>query len=543
MKNTIKYLLILLAAPVVLSGCLKEEFPLNGTVTPDQVAESPQGLEAASRATGAWLNESMTILDAHYDFGFPSICLALDAMTCDVAIETYGYDAGALYLRVANGLEETSNHPYFFWMYFYRMIYLANNNLNSVNTPADTSDIDGLSESSKSFIGQMLAMRAMSYLYLARIFEYKGTLTGANYLNLTVPYIGQETTESEARNNPRVPHDEMYNNIILRDLNNAVKYLDGYKRDDKTQVDQSIVYGLLARTYLYMGEYTKAAEAARAAIDLAVENDGATMLTEDEWTNPSTGFNTMSTPSWMWAIHVTSDDAVVQTGICNWPSFMASEASFGYCGAGNSQSAKLCDAALYAKIPNSDWRKKSWLDADRSKFDYNLLRDEDWVESCPDLTNIKFRPGGGNTSDYSTGAVADFPMMRIEEMYLIEAEGVAYTNPAQGAALLTEFAQTRDMRYTCTATDFKGVQDACFLQRQIELWGEGHILFDYKRLDKPQLRGYTGTNHFAESRYNSPDGNAPWTTPQIPQSEWQANVALANAQNPSPIVYRGSLWR
>lgn len=538
MKN-IKYLLMLLAAPAMLTGCLEEEFPMNGYVTTDQMAESAQGLEAASRNTLAWMNESMSILDEHYDFGFPSLCLAFDAMTCDVAVETYGYDAGCLNLRAASALEETGGYPYFFWMYFYRMIYLANDNLRTVGSPADLTDYDTLSDSSRAFIGQMLAMRGMSYLYLARLFEYKGPLTGANFHNLTVPYIDQYTTESEARNNPRVAHDEMYNNIILRDLQNAAAYLEGYQREDKTQVDQSIVYGLLARTYLYMGEYTKAAEAARTVIDM---NGGASLTTEEEWTNPSTGFNSMATPSWIWASHTTGDDAVVQTGICNWPSFMASEAVFGYCGAGGSQSAKLCDAALYAQIPDSDWRKKSWIDEDREKFEYNLLRDADWLENCPDLTNIKFRPGGGNTSEYTTGAVADFPLMRIEEMYLIEAEGVAYTNPAQGAALLTEFAQTRDVRYTCDATDFEGVQDACFRQRQIELWGEGHILFDYKRLNKPQMRGYEGTNHFAQSRYNSPDGNAPWTTPQIPQSEWQANAALADHQNPSPIEYRGQLW-
>lgn len=537
MKNTIKYILILCAAPVLLSSCLKEEFPYNGYVTNDQIAGSDAGLEAATKSMISWMGESMTIYDEHWDFGFPAVCMAMDALTCDVAVEDFGYDNGCLYWRACLDLEDTGSLPYFMWMYMYRMINLSNNVLLTMETSGDGSDIESLSAMARRAIGQSLAYRALSYFYLARVFEYKGSLSGS-YSGLTVPYIDQYTTESEARYNERVPHDEMYENIILRDLNNALKYLDGYTRDKKSLIDQTVVYGFLARTYLQMEKWAEAAEAARKAIELS----GARMLTEAEWTNPTTGFNSLSTASWLWGVEVTSDDRSVKTGICNWVSMLAPEATFGYSGADNGRSAKLIDVNLYNKIPDTDWRKQSWLDPDRSKYNYQTNQNAAWLESVPDYTGIKFRPANGNTQTSNIAAAADYPTMRVEEMYLIEAEAKAMLNASEGKELLEAFAKTRNPNYVCRASDSKGIQDEIFLQRQIEFWGEGLIVFDYKRLNKPQMRGYKGTNHFYESRYNQPDGTACWTTLPLPLREMNTNLALEKVQNPLPVDYRGQLW-
>ncbi|MDE5637215.1 MAG: RagB/SusD family nutrient uptake outer membrane protein, partial [Alistipes sp.] len=390
MKNTIKYILILCAAPVLLSSCLKEEFPHNGYVTNEQIANSDSGLDAATKAMISWMGESMTIYEEHWDFGFPAVCMAMDALTCDVAIEDYGYDNGCLYWRACLDLEDTGSLPYFVWMYMYRMINLSNNVLLTMNTSGNGSDIESLSATARRAIGQSLAYRALSYLYLARVYEYKGSLSGA-YSGLTVPYIDQYTTESEARYNERLPHDEMYENVIVRDLTNALKYLDGYTREKKSQIDQSVVYGLLARTYLQMEKWTEAAEAARKAIDLS----GARMLTEAEWTNTTTGFNSLSNTSWLWGVEVTSDDRTVKTGICNWVSMLAPEATFGYSGADSGRSAKLIDVNLYNKIPDTDCRKQSWLDPDRSKYNYKTNLNAAWLESVPAYTGIKLRPANG----------------------------------------------------------------------------------------------------------------------------------------------------
>ena len=67
-------------------------------------------------------------------------------------------------------------------------------------------------------------------------------------------------------------------------------------------------------------------------------------------------------------------------------------------------------------------------------------------------------------------------------------------------------------------------------------------MFYNKRLNKPQIRGYKGTNHFDGSRYNSPNGTACWTTLPIPTLELNSNSALAAAQNPNPQTLRGTEW-
>ncbi len=513
---------------------------MNGTVTDEQIAGSAAGATAAANGMIGWTNESMSVTGAHWDYGFPTVCLFLDAMAPDVAVSEFGYDNGAMYARAGlDGDEASSDSAYYFWMYFYRMINLSNSLLKASGSPADGSDIESLTVAQAASIGQALTYRALSYYYLSCIFEYRGTLSSENFSGLTVPWIGPETTELEARSNPRVTVDEMFNDHILKDLNAAVIYLDKYQRPTNAYVDASVAYGFLARANLWMGNYTEAAEAARNAIN----RDRGTMLTEAEWTNPQTGFNTLSTPSWMWGVDITSDDDCVKTGICNWVSYWSSEASFGYAGQNNGSSGKLCDARLYASIPDSDWRKKSWVDTDREKYDYQFLRGEDWLEDIYDFQNIKFRPGNGNTGNSAVAAVADFVLMRVEEMYLIEAEATAQANLAEGKALLETFAKTRDAEFESSASDFESFQKEVFKQAQIEFWGEGIIYFYYKRLNMPVMRGYVGTNHFAECRYNYPDGFVPDWTPQIPLSEVSTNIELAKQQNPSVSSMRSELWK
>ena len=188
------------------------------------------------------------------------------------------------------------------------------------------------------------------------------------------------------------------------------------------------------------------------------------------------------------------------------------------------------------------------MNPDREKYPYSYyqtsLDQETWEGAIQDYTSFKFRPGEGNGVTFSVGSVADFPLMRVEEMYLIQAEAAGMQNLSRGKQLLETFVQTnRNPSFRSMASDAKAFQDEVFLQRQIEFWGEGIIMFDYKRLDKPQFKGYEGTNHFVESRYNSPDGNAPWTTLPLPLAEVSANTILKDQQNPDPVLYRGSLWR
>ena len=101
--------------------------------------------------------------------------------------------------------------------------------------------------------------------------------------------------------------------------------------------------------------------------------------------------------------------------------------------------------------------------------------------------------------------------MRIEEMYFIEAEAVAHTDFAKGKSLLETFVKTRNPEYTCNANTL-GVFliDDLLFQKRIEFWGEGILIYDYKRLDAGIQRGYAGTNQASVYRLNCTGRSPQW---------------------------------
>jgi hypothetical protein len=126
--------------------------------------------------------------------------------------------------------------------------------------------------------------------------------------------------------------------------------------------------------------------------------------------------------------------------------------------------------------------------------------------------------------------------MRVEEMYLIEAEATAQSNIVAARELLNEFMKYRftDGSYDCSerTPTLKSFIEELILQKRIEFWGEGIIMFDLKRLDMSMTRGYKGTNSPSDYRLNT-DGRAPHWNFVIPRGEIQNNPAVVNNPDPS----------
>lgn len=531
MKKIFKYFIVITLAVASFTSCIKEEFPTS-YVTTEMLAQSSSALQAAVASNTAWMTEYGNVTGTHADFGFPGICMGLDALTSDVAVgPSYGYDAEFLNWRaVTSTVTENGAAPVFFWKYFYSMIKSSNGVLAGI-------DLENPTDIQKIYAGQSLAYRAMAYLYLSQVFEYKGDEKGA-FVGLTVPIITETTTELEGQNNPRATHEVMYS-MIEKDLLMAADFLKGYTRSSKNEINEAVVQGLLARMYIYTGNWPAAEKAASNAIKLS----GASIMTEEQWMDPKNGFNSIDNNSWIWGIKITSDDRVVTTGICNFVSFMSPETTYGYAQYGGFMSTKQIDKNLYDQIPDTDWRKKSWLDPDRKKFEYKFVHAPEYYEKVPNYSALKFRPNDGEGKDFMVGSAADFPVMRVEEMYLIEAEAAAMQDMTRGQELLTTFALKRNPAFVSVATSKEELQKEILLNKRIELWGEGLAMFDLKRTNTPQMRGYVGTNHFAASHYNSPNGASAWMTLQIPLMEMDSNSGITDAtQNPNPQLKRGSLW-
>lgn len=260
-------------------------------------------------------------------------------------------------------------------------------------------------------------------------------------------------------------------------------------------------------------------------------------LTSAEWLNTSTGFNSLDNPSWMMGAKAVQENDVVQTGIINWTSFMASETWYGYAAA----SAFPCiDSGLYGRISDTDFRKLSFVAPEDSELSgQEPYVNADFIGAIPAYASLKFRPGFGNPDDFTIGSSTAFPVMRVEEMWLIEAEAAARQSYQRGKALIEEFMAYRDENYECPAATQEELVDEVLLQKRIELWGEGQTYFDVKRLNMSVIRGYQGTNFPTAARFNT-EGRPAWMNLVFPRSEMQNNTALVNNPDPSGEY---SAWR
>ena len=285
--------------------------------------------------------------------------------------------------------------------------------------------------------------------------------------------------------------------FIESDLKKAEEYITKLTLADKSMPHLDCVYGLYARLYMWLEKYDLAEEYARKAID----NCTGHVMTQEEALNTSTGFNT-ATP-WMWGVHINKESMI--NNLQNYCSFFSCETTWGY-STPEAGSEIMIDRSMYERISNTDWRKLMWKAPAGSALDgQNTYCDPAIGEALKDYSSLKFRPAAGNVSDFSAGGEMDYPLMRVEEMYFIEAEAAARQTDgvARAASLLENFMKAnRDASYTCGITVQERLIEEILFQKRIELWGEGQAFFDVKRCNIPCTRSYAGSNHVPDEAFN-----------------------------------------
>jgi hypothetical protein len=123
-------------------------------------------------------------------------------------------------------------------------------------------------------------------------------------------------------------------------------------------------------------------------------------------------------------------------------------------------------------------------------------------------------------------------------------EALAQTSVPQAAALLESFMNTyryKDGSYKCEAADKESFIEEMMLQKRIEFWGEGILIYDYKRLAEGITRGYEGTNHASVFCYNS-EGRSPQWNIVITRAEFQANKGITESTNNPDPSGKLTLW-
>lgn len=467
------------------------------------------------------------------DFGLVMALLSGDLEGADAAAGDNNYNWFSVCSELSSRNANYAN-PYIRYVIPYKQMGVANQVISSY--PADTQDKTAI-----TYMASARTIRAYDYMMLAPYFQF-GYEQAADQ-----PCVPLLSDSVDATHNPRATVKQVYA-VIMNDLNYAVEHLDA-ERSNKQYINVDVALGLRARANLAMGKWADAA----ADAEKVISSGRYTPATREEVSVP--GFDDATKGdghAWIWAVLRTEADAQDNGGYGNDQSPSAWNCAFsgnGYAAAtGNTP---VINQLLYDKIPATDVRKGWWINAQKHSPNWaNLtwtnpstgkvakgdqIADftiKDVKVALEPYTNIKFgmKNGVGNSVNMN-----DFPLMRIEEMYLIAAEGYAKSgNEAKAREILTNFVKTyRDPNYDINGRGLS-LADEIWFQRRVELWGEGFYTVDAKRLGKPIVRFHQGkTNNFPTAYQFNVAADDGWLNMRFPQSEKNNNLSIVDNEGGS----------
>ena len=298
---------------------------------------------------------------------------------------------------------------------------------------------------------------------------------------------------------PISPEAEVWT-FIEEDLGKAIRLLS--KADSKWYVSSDAANALAARVALFQNKMTDAANYAEA------------VLANSSFSLASTAMDFSK----------------------NWVAGNSSpEIIFAY--VNNSRASSPLNFTLYVNDTDGSWNyaPSDWCYNSLFADDNTLSRKGDVrlkaTFTSQDANRVIKYPNGtyqlAETSDYTCTPVV---ISRISEMYLIKAEAEAMGgNLSGGKSTLENFVRTyRDPSFTSKANSAQDFQDEVWLQRRMELWGEGFSLFDILRLKKPVIR--KNTNYDPSVQYNSA-AEAQILIYRIPQCEMETNSGISDTDN------------
>jgi starch-binding outer membrane protein, SusD/RagB family len=374
-----------------------------------------------------------------------------------------------------------ASNPYF-WQELYNEIYATNAVLEGVNTSENLTD-----SIKRQLVGEAEFMRAFLHFYATNLYGDVPLVTTINYkINNTLS---------------RTPQAQVYQQIVA-DLTDAQQKLSGafvnYQGLASTQrirPNQGAATALLARVYLYLGNYDSAAKEASALINntslysldtlngvfLANSNEAIWQLEP-----VTTGSNTLDAQ----AFDLTTDP-------------------------GTSQGYVSLSPNLESSFEPNDQRFVNWVGmyVDPSSNDtfYFPFKYKVYLQNLP-LTEYNM-------------------VLRLGEQYLIRAEAEAY---GAGNGISAAIADLNVIRARAGLQPYSGGLDqvsiltAILHERQVELFTEwGQRWFDLKRTKNLNSVMGSPQNVCAEK---GGIWNADWSLMPLPLSELQVNQNLN--QNP-----------
>ncbi len=490
----------LLAGGLLFSSCSKDfinDVHPTDAATAEEVFGSKEGVRVyfngiyrTMRSQWKSIDESAGGTDDAW--GYNSVNLARVAKGKDIVMPRNDW----YYFDYQNdNREPTYRRVRFTWYFFYELI-------NQVNTLiAGVENSDEILDTDKTLlIAEARALRANLYFELTREFQFT-VLKDPNAPG--VPLYSAPASVNSLTGKPRGTIQQVFN-LINDDIEFAVANLE-VARSLKSQINLNVAWGLAARIYLEQGRWGEAATAARNAIE------GLSLDAADYPDN----YNGMASPEVIWGFPQTTESGG-QSLYYGTPSSFFEKTGEGY-------SAFWMSAELVHQFSNTDVRN--------TFIEYNP------DHTAPDayITN-KFGIATEEPIDLITGEsvllkTLDFNetlnMMRVGEMYLIEAEAKARDDQSDAADVLFELQSNRDPNATASGNTGDALIEEILLERRKELYGElGIDWLDAKRTQSALDR--STSNHPVPLNYVIP-ANSPKFNLKIPQSEIEGNTSLSPA--------------
>ncbi|HNP19588.1 MAG TPA: RagB/SusD family nutrient uptake outer membrane protein [Fulvivirga sp.] len=341
-----------------------------------------------------------------------------------------------------------------FWLDYYSAVNSANALV--VNIPKYGAYDQNIQD---QHIGEAKFIRAFAYLKLLNLFGEGALTKNMSGLGLPMPLTPFEGYNEKDAVLPRSSVQEVYDQII-KDLEEAaVAVPESYgtsssgNLDTRTRATKGAAYALLSRTYLYMGDYPKAADYAQQVINLNgiyELDDDLTNLFPNNFPDPQTSIS---------------------------PEYI-----FGYPFSSNQMGSNNLGFSYFYKL--SIWVNEDFI----ATYPAGDLRVDQLIFIGDTQYNKQVVAGRRTTVKFSNpNGRSNVPMLRLAEVILTRAEALARTNGVnqESVDLLNEIYK----RANPTATDHvladfgNGQQlvDEILKERKFELAYEGQTRYDLIR--------------------------------------------------------------